>query len=116
MPGLPEAKGVKILWEHDYWDGPLDGVCEWDGEKYYFQLIEDAIIRPYWLKRLSENEWVQLQTNHLLYQEHVGFHTDYINGKHSGATRKPEAEWKKYHDNKQPLGPFCGPIVAWFQR
>lgn len=23
MSGLIEAQGVKILWEHDYWDGPL---------------------------------------------------------------------------------------------
>jgi len=31
-----------LLFNVDYWDGPLDGLCKYEGEIYYFQIIEDG--------------------------------------------------------------------------
>src|SRR3989338_8145932 len=35
---MPELS-VKILWHIGYWDGPFDGICEFNGKKHYFNYI-----------------------------------------------------------------------------
>jgi len=38
----PEIKEYKLLWYTSYWDGPLEGVMEVDGQKCYFINIGDC--------------------------------------------------------------------------
>ena len=40
---------LKILYETNRWDGPLAGMCEVDGERYYFKCLnEEEAIRKYY--------------------------------------------------------------------
>lgn len=32
---------TRLLWHHDYWDGPMTGVMLWEGEKCWFEMVEE---------------------------------------------------------------------------
>ncbi len=36
-----ENPNFRVLYHTNYWDGPLSGVCLWDGKKQYFDVIYD---------------------------------------------------------------------------
>lgn len=36
-----EASDVHILWNDDYYDGPLSGLMEYRDQKYYFNIVAD---------------------------------------------------------------------------
>ena len=64
--GLKEipSKEIKFLYENNSWDGPLEGICTWVKEKYYFLCFdqldktgEDRIPRKYILIRLTEEQY-----------------------------------------------------------
>lgn len=53
-----ESKGnTRLLWHHDYWDGPISGVMLWNGEANWFQQIGDDVIT--WVPFTDEekNDW-----------------------------------------------------------
>lgn len=37
---FPQLFNFKKLWHISYWDGPINGVCEVDGNKCWFEVIE----------------------------------------------------------------------------
>lgn len=81
---LPEAKGVRLLWFTEYWDGPLAGVCEWDGSNYWFSKMLDH--QWFLMYPLSEEEWRMESELHAIFQKCIGHYTDYVydeNGKRS---------------------------------
>jgi hypothetical protein len=40
-----ESNGnIRMLWHHDYWDGPISGVILWNGEYCWFNQIEQVDI------------------------------------------------------------------------
>lgn len=40
LPQIEKGK-VKILWDYDYYDGSLNGVCEFEGKKCWFSIVAD---------------------------------------------------------------------------
>lgn len=53
-----ESKGnTRMLWHHDYWDGPISGVILWDNEMCWFSQKGDDI---YIKKEISEEEKLEL--------------------------------------------------------
>jgi hypothetical protein len=64
-----ESKGnTRMLWHHDYWDGPISGVILWDNEMCWFSQKGDDIYNK---KEISEEEKVELinwakENNHTL--------------------------------------------------
>lgn len=38
---LPYAGEVNYLWSLDWYDGPLSGLCECQGKKYWFYFADD---------------------------------------------------------------------------
>lgn len=62
--GLPEIKeGILSLWEVFYWDGPIAGICLYQGEMHLYHLRREfnvdslsTIGRAYWLTRLTNEE------------------------------------------------------------
>lgn len=42
---IPREK-IKLLYDLNFWDGPLSGVCRWEGKRYYFNCLyeETAIL------------------------------------------------------------------------
>lgn len=49
---------TRMLWHHDYWDGPQSGVMLWNGEKVWFEMFEEK-----WEERLIPDkdweEWIE---------------------------------------------------------
>jgi len=129
VPEATEGTNVKLLWHIGYWDGPLDGVCEYEGRRHAFRVLEDT--RNYrWriaiVTELSPDQLAALEEQHARFQQYVGTHTDYnydAEGKrsvnHDGL--KPESEWKKFYNQpapavkSQPSQPPSNRTVAWFR-
>ena len=38
---MKELENVKILYSSDYWDGPLNGLCEYENKYYWFGVNTD---------------------------------------------------------------------------
>ena len=96
---LDEQPDLRMLWHEGYWDGPLDGVAELDGEMVYFTMKganldeeEDYMdYRRYAVYRMTEEEKVHKLKSHRMFQTHVGRHCDYGEGfRDYGSDEKPE--------------------------
>lgn len=94
---LPKIEKIKLLYHLGYWDGPLSGICEIDGEKLYFKCVEEWIDNnrypteaedpenefepPWWRRflivRLTEQQLERIESRHKKFQRMVGLHTDY---------------------------------------
>jgi len=124
LPHLPE---MKKLWHHGYWDGALSGVCEVDGKKCWFEIIEDyfennappeddnADWDPLWYRRflivqLTNDQFQEIEKRHNKFRRMVGTHTDYDDqGKrgnyHCTDTITPETVDQFYQEAKTEV-PF----------
>lgn len=85
----PKAEGVKLLWHDNFWDRPLEGVCEWQNQKYHydFQPDDHGDKVRYSMREMDEMEWLARQKQHEQFKEKVGTHCDWIydaDGKHLG--------------------------------
>ena len=40
MTSPVRAEGVRLLWEDDYYDGPVSGLAEWAGEQWWFDVAD----------------------------------------------------------------------------
>ena len=72
---------VRILWINDWYDGPIEAVAEYRGERCLMAVHDPAVVgtdRPWrWvLYRLSPAERAEEERWHRLYVEHVGAHGD----------------------------------------
>jgi len=85
-PNSPQIKeGIRILWESGRYDGPLSGVLEYQGQKCYFDLKRDymsrrlskMVGRTYWVYKLTEEQWKEIEYWHEEFRFHVGTHCDY---------------------------------------
>lgn len=94
---------IKLCWHSSYWDGVISGVCEIEGEKFWFdQIVGDQgeiwikhideqfdsndpdsydydINRIYRVFRLPEDIMKKVVFNHELFRTYVGHNTDYVN-------------------------------------
>jgi len=99
---LPHLSEMKKLWHHGYWDGAVSGVCEVDGKKCWFGLIEDyfenngapedasADWDPPWYRRflivqLTAEQFKEIEKRHNKFRRMVGTHTDYDDQGHRGS-------------------------------
>jgi hypothetical protein len=116
-----DRKDVRILWHCGYWDGPLSGIALYQGQKYWFRVIDrDAEPRAAALQSLTREQLQFEENRHTLFQQHVGTHTDYdSSGKRNVGALRPKSEWQKYYTTvpataQQPT--YEGnPIIGWFE-
>jgi hypothetical protein len=112
---------IKLCWHCNYYDGPISGVCEIEGSKYWFDQIrgpqgeiwikhtdesfdisdEDSydydITRIYRVFRLPEDIMKKVIFNHELFRKYVGHHTDYVdNMRNLGCHPDFQANWNRY--------------------
>jgi hypothetical protein len=121
---VPESS-VRMLWHHDYWDGPLSGACMFNNERLWFLCFDESHgedwCRKFVLLRLNEEQWKDIDFRHCLFQDYVGMHTDYDEkGNRSiGHDLKPRVEsnhdkfydWAKENPSEEPEGEE----VAWYR-
>ena len=101
-PEVPE-KDVKILWESNRWDGPLNGMCLYKDKKMWFECAgeDDDRYRRYILIELTPDELAEEEKWHNLFREKVGTHCDY---NESGRRNDPETHlkrgntWREFYD------------------
>ena len=103
---LPFIAGdsVRILYENNYWDGPLEGVLRWNNKNYYFINYSDddwtdGANRAFVIIEMTKAQEKDENYFHQLFIKYVGSHTDYDEfGNRSIEEVKPESERKKFYD------------------
>lgn len=93
---FPKLTILKKLWQHDYWDGVISGVCLVNNEPCWFETIEqfedfpdeyDSNFEPPWYRRflvwkLTSEQFAAIKERHEKFRRMVGAHTTYDdNGK-----------------------------------
>jgi hypothetical protein len=136
---LPKLQ-VKKLWHHGYWDGPTSGVCEVDGKKCWFELIEEwhdkyddyddddftaPWYRRYLVHHLTDEQFKEIEARHEKFQRMVGTHTDYNEeGRrgnfHYNDTVSKETVEQYYKESKDEKFPDITPaseehILGWYE-
>lgn len=124
-----EPARIMPLWSTDWWDGPLSGVAEYDGEKMYFSMKDEddeTGRRTFNLYRLTPEQMERELAWHALFKENVGDHTEYGpdgRRRREGTTLKPQEQWAKFYDNYPPYKTreprhdlSKAELVGWFGR
>lgn len=76
-PQIPFEQ-VEILWETDYYDGPLSGVLLYQDEKHWFE-CEGAVTnrdRYYLIYKLSPDQIKAEEERHEYFQKYTGTESD----------------------------------------
>lgn len=63
---------TKILWVHDDFEGPMNGLIEYAGEKLWFSRIKLCSPGRYILTKLSDELLSSIEKNHVKYCEETG--------------------------------------------
>lgn len=96
----PHVTGIRLLWHSDYYDGPLSGMCQWQGEQYWFEMADeedDFSVRYYHLIKLTppQREWQECW--HQQFQKYVGTVSDYDVPKVRASLLQPQDQWDKFY-------------------
>jgi|SRR3972149_7948099 len=117
---------AKIVWVHDDFEGPVNGIVEYNGEKVWFSRVQlpyvvsstdvpvpEQDIRTYTLTRISSSDLERLEHNHEDYCEKIGapvLHGDCYKIRRRPLGEKadfskiiPEGEEKEVEATKRPL-------------
>jgi hypothetical protein len=136
--GIPEGlepgtqiprQEVRLLWHCGYWDGPLNGMCLYQGKRYWFEAIDpfdeekDEYVFPrrMGIYLLSAEELHEQEEIHQHFQQDVGMHTDYDEkGERLIGAVRPKTEWKKFDawlkpQPKQPYDYRQHEMLGWFE-
>lgn len=128
LVGLPELflndgnhdMSVRFLWHCDYYDGPKSGLCIVNNQKYWFELVheiefyivdrytgdhaEGRRYRFFVVLQLTQEQIDREESEHKLFQEHVGTHTDYDeNGNRAIGMVKPREGHDMFYKRERPL-------------
>ena len=74
---------VRLLWSDDWYDGPISGMAEVQGARYFFEMIDPDALgeeeehRKYWLIELNADQLNEEEQWHELFCRKVGTHFDF---------------------------------------
>lgn len=123
---VPEVS-ERMLWHNEFWDGPLDGVCEVDGVPHWFKCAnaEESGWPIYLVYEMLPGEWEAERLHHEDWAKTVGRHTEYIydeqGRRHRRERFRAPAGWHSWYERPQV---YARPAfsedgrqpVAWFGR
>jgi len=119
LPRIDRAD-VRLLWHSDFWDGPINGLCLYQGRKCWFEACaegeqDDGFYRRYLVLILTKGQLDEEEFWHELFRRKVGTHTDY-----GDAERKvlPRETWHEFYDEFGKRGEvdYSGnPALGWFE-
>jgi len=123
--GVPHVNRsrVRLLWHMAYWDGPLTGLAQFEGQHCWFAVPEpDTAERGALLYPLDESEWLNEKKKHQRFQRFVGRHTDYdALGKRSIGDVLPSEAWPHFFEEQtgavqdaRGSDYIRRPAIAWF--
>jgi hypothetical protein len=113
---------IKIIFATNWWDGPLSGLCLYNGEKHWFQATEEWYEedKPYWRRfavvKLTPEQIVDEEKWHELFKEKVGESLPYVDGVLVRNTEplKPKEKWHEFYDVYKH-NEYCENIVGYFE-
>ncbi len=123
LPQIPRAD-VTLLWHGEYYDGSINGLLLWRGERLWFDTIEasseteTAWYRRYVLIRLSEQQRRDEEWWHELFRQHVGTHTDHVRADSDPGTVRPQGQHAKFYDayaKRASLDLSQNEVIGWFE-
>lgn len=137
---FPKLPAMRKLCHFGYWDGPLSGLCLIDGQRYWYECIEEWLdnnnypeddddfqapwYRRFLIWKLTDEQQKYIDERHAKFQRMVGMHTDYDeNGQrgyfHYNDTVTPETFKQFYEESKleKPLDitPTDEQILGWYE-
>lgn len=111
----PRADDVKILYADSWWDGPLSGMCQYNGESLYFNYIGGDDLYLYIACRLTPDQLQSEAERHNDFVKYVGDH--YCFTEDGSRNIKPPSEWHQFYDKYKddPVSYYDeSKIVIWF--
>jgi hypothetical protein len=118
-----DREALRMLWIHDYWDGPLSGMIVHDGKLRWFECCDlnpetrDVGARRFVVRDLAEEQIAEEERWHALFVEHVGDHWT-VHGDGRRGTVKPPEEHAKFYEpysKRSPPDYSTRPILGWFE-
>lgn len=125
LPDLRPGIDFTVLWLAGYYDGPMSGLCEMDGETFWFQSLtdEDTPVRNrrYLAFPLTADEAQDERERHRLFREYVGTHMDPIDGtldRPAHGAEHPRDDWSRFYDLPLPDRSYTDrdPVFAFYRR
>ncbi len=112
---------ITILWHVGYHDGPINGVCNWRDNDYWFELTGDemAETRTYNVIDIGSAAMIDEWAQHARFRYFVGHHTDHVDGLKGPtyAGRKNRGDWHDYYDGSYLHPDYRQlPVVGTFER
>jgi len=124
IPQIPRDR-IRLRWASGYWDGPMDGLAEVDGEIVWYTFAEESEdnhdwFRRYWLVRLTPEQLAQELRRHEDFQLFVGRHFDYDENWQRHGHPNPQSMWKgfydKYSQDQRDPGLLSeNQVIGWFE-
>lgn len=113
-------EGMKWIYHSNYYDGPLSGMVEYRGLRYWINCYDqDANVDGVWYRRftvwtLSPESEKWEKERHSKFRELVGPHCDYEDFQEPWFNEKKYPHWKTYYDLYPPKPcPLTGTLVGW---
>jgi hypothetical protein len=118
------AEEVRLLWVSAFWDGALEGIAEYRGERCLYVVAEPDLItapdeeRRWVLYRLTAEQLRQEERWHALFVTHVGAHWDYTGAEPEGGDgeRNPDRFYVPYRAEYRAPRRVRDQALGWFDR
>jgi len=102
-----ESNGnTRMLWHHNYWDGPISGVILWNGEYCWFDQIEEVNIETPMNEKDRQDYIEYCEKNGYAWHEHDM--VDYESYRIYNVYRMPRAVMKSIIHNHSIFQEFVG--------
>jgi hypothetical protein len=122
MGAVEDLSGVRILWESDWWDGPISGVAEYRSRQGWFHAAWDRMTDDWeWPRRLvlyelTSDELDREWSGHRLFEAKVS--TKHCHHDDAPApVVHPQSEWSEFYD-LHPASTASKyedhPVIGWF--
>ncbi|WP_164008669.1 hypothetical protein [Pyxidicoccus trucidator] len=117
LPRLPDGE-VRHLWVNDFWDGPLEGLAEYHGERCLYVVAEPDRIaahdeeRRWVLYRLTAEQLREEEHWQALFVLHVGGNPGQTGA--AAGERHPELFYEPYQAQYRPPRLAREQALGWF--
>ncbi|WNG51962.1 hypothetical protein F0U60_53530 [Archangium minus] len=112
---------VRLLWVNDFWDGALEGIAEYQGERCLFVVAEPHLVgahdemRRWVLYRLTTEQLQEEERWHALFVAHVGGHFDHTGtAPHEAEQHDPARFYGAYQADYRAPQLERSQAVGWF--
>jgi hypothetical protein len=119
-----EPSDVQLLWACDFWDGPLNGVLTFRGERHWYETVaggpdDPSRARVAVVVRLTPEQLAEEERWHRLFQEKVGTHMDVVPGRNwTPDLVEPQDKHHEFYEpyaKRAPLEIGDGDVLGWFE-